>query len=193
VSSLEEKEHLAIFRNGSATSFQWLYNLYFGQVYNYCQSFLNDHQEAEEVTAEVFVVLWKKRASIYTHHSLRPLLFKITRDLVWNRLKQIASHRERKLKYLASHSFRRSVHGSEVIIYREQEEVLRTALKQLPPQQEKVFTLRFLKGRDLNQIAEELEISKNTVKVHLAKSKRFVVNCLTGLLSVILLFYPLSL
>lgn len=182
MSSLEEKGHLTAFRQGNVTSFKWLYNLYFGQIYNYCQSFLNNMQEAEEVTSDVFVVLWKKRTSIYTHHSLRPLLYKITRDLVWNRLKKIAAHREQRAKYLASYSFRRDVHGSEVITYHEQEEVLRSALKRLPPQQEKVFTLRFLQGWDLNQIAEELEISKNTVKVHLAKSKRFVFNCLTGLL-----------
>ena len=37
-----------------------------------------------------------------------------------------------------------------------------------------MFTLKYLNGKDLSQIAQELGISKNTVKVHLAKSKRFV-------------------
>ncbi len=60
----------------------------------------------------------------------------------------------------------------------EQQELLENAMKRLSPRQEKVFVLRYFHGMNLQEIAHELCISKNTVKVHLAKSKKLVTDSL---------------
>ncbi len=78
------------------------------------------------------------------------------------------------------------------MVYQEYLRTIDQAVRELPDQQEKVFTLRYMKGKDLNQISNELEISKNTVKVHLAKSKRTILSYLslkTELGLILLLLY----
>lgn len=165
-------------RLGKLESFEWLYCRYFEKVYYFCLSFTKSPADAEELTSDVFVKIWQKRAGIDPTVSLKPLLFKITRDLSWNFLKQKARKnglREAFIQYASRPAF----YDTEVeIMVNEYYEILDEAIKNLTPQQEKIFSLRFLQGRDLGQIARELKISKNTVKVHLAKSKRFVLDYL---------------
>ena len=186
--SKEEYRHLAELTKGNTKSFQWLYNAYFEQVYNFCISQVRIPQDAEELTSEVFLTVWKKRQIIKPDHPLKPLLFKITRDLVWNHLKRIARNREHRGRYMTHYTLRSFLHGEDVVIFREYQKTLQKAIEKLTPQQQKVFQLRFFQGWDLNQIAAELQISKNTVKVHLAKSKRFVMACLTEFAFIMYLF-----
>ncbi len=180
----EEYRHLVELRCGNSDSFRWLYDKYFQQVYSFCISLVRIPQDAEELTSEVFLIIWKKRRIIQADHQLKPLLFKICKDLTWNHLKRIARDKEHRGRYQTHYALRSYLHGEEVILFREYQNTLKKAIAKLTPQQQKVFQLRFFQGWDLNQIAAELHISKNTVKVHLAKSKRFVMSCLTLLLAV---------
>lgn len=48
---------------------------------------------------------------------------------------------------------------------------IQAALKSLPPQQEKVITLRYIRGLSTSETAKVLGVSLSTVKTHLAKAK----------------------
>ncbi len=173
-----ENIHLTHLKLGKLESFEWLYRHYFENVYYYCLSFTKSPADAEEIASDVFVKIWEKRSLIDPTVSLKPLLLKITRDLSWNFLKQKARKKGLREAFLQQAS-RPSFHDAEIeIMVREYYTILEEAITKLTPQQGKIFSLRFLKGKDLSQIAQELKISKNTVKVHLAKSRRAVLDYL---------------
>lgn len=180
--NVEEYRQLVALNSGDTAAFSWLYDKYFAQIYNFCYSLVRIPQDAEDLTSEVFLTIWKKRTMIRPEVELKPLLFKISRDLTWNHLRRVARDKEHRGRYLTHYALRSYLQGEDVILFREYQNTLKTAISKLTPQQQKVFQLRFFQGWDLNQIAAELQISKNTVKVHLAKSKRFVMSCLTSLL-----------
>lgn len=178
---MEEKEeyiHLTQLRKSNLISFQWLYNRYFKQVYHFCLSLSKSPLDAEEISADVFVAIWKKRATLNPALPLGPLLFKITRDLSWNYLKRVASRKRLQERLLQHYAASKSQNGESDIIFREYLDIMDQVLQRLSPQQQKVFRLRYLKGKDLSQIASELNISKNTVRVHLTRSKRLVLDYL---------------
>lgn len=174
----EEHKHLTQLRQSNLNSFQWLYSRYYKKVYYFCLSLSKSPLDAEEITADVFVTIWKRRATIEASGSLGPLLFKITRDLSWNYLKRIASKKRLQERFLQHYTTSGSQNGESDIIFREYLNIMDQVLHRLSPQQQKIFRLRYLKGKDLSQIASELNISKNTVRVHLTRSKRLVLDYL---------------
>lgn len=174
----EEIQHLIRLKQGNLQSFKWVYHHHYEKVYYFCLALCRSPQDAEEITSDVFVKIWEKRAIIDLTISLRPLLFKITRDLSWNYLKRTASKERLWKQFIQRHHSGATVDGEAEIEFEEYLDLLDLAFTELTPQQQKVFTLRYIAGRDLHQIAKELSISKNTVKVHLANSKKAVLNYL---------------
>ncbi|MBK8505627.1 MAG: sigma-70 family RNA polymerase sigma factor [Saprospiraceae bacterium] len=171
--------HLERFKLGDSDSFVKIYNRYSSHVYHFCLSLTKCPQDAEEITSDVFVRIWQKKAIIDTSVCLQPLLIKVTRDLTWNYLKKMARKKEQHV-FIENYLNTVVEVTDDAVIFSEYEAMIQQALKNLTPQQRKIFSLRYFTGKDLNQISEELQISKNTVKVHLAKSKRMILHYLSN-------------
>ena len=171
----EENIHLVRLKKGNIESFKWLYRFHYEKVYHFCLALCHSPPDAEEITSDVFVKVWEKRKAIDSSLSLKFLLFKITRDLSWNYLKRTARNERLSKEFLRNYQRALTVDGEVEVLFGEYLNILNEAVNKLTPQQQKVFTLRYITGRELNQIASELSISKNTVKVHLASSKRAVL------------------
>ena len=164
-------------KSADSEAFIKIYQRYVSKVYHFALSLTKSPEDAEEITSDVFVKIWQKMEILDADISPLPLLIKITRDLTWNHLKRISrakSHRAFIETYLET-----VVESSaDQLIFNEYQEIVTRALNDLTPQQRKVFSLRYFTGKDLNQISEELQISKNTVKVHLANSKKLILHAL---------------
>lgn len=169
--------HLEQFKSGDSNGFVKIYNLYSSNVYHFCLSLTKSPEDAEEITSDVFVRIWQKKEIIETSICLQPLLMKITRDLSWNYLKKIARKKEQQI-FIENYLNTVVEQTDDAVIYSEYEAIIHQVLNKLSPQQRRIFSLRYITGKDLNQISEELQISKNTVKVHLAKSKRMILHYL---------------
>ena len=49
-----------------------------------------------------------------------------------------------------------------------------SAINQLPPQTRKVFEACFLHGKKYKEVAEEMDITINTVKTHISRALSFI-------------------
>ncbi len=58
--SSQEKEWIALAKQGSQAAFHQLYQLHHRKIYALCWRMLADKDSAEDVCQEVFVVLWQK-------------------------------------------------------------------------------------------------------------------------------------
>jgi RNA polymerase sigma-70 factor (ECF subfamily) len=56
------------------------------------------------------------------------------------------------------------------VVYNEYQHIISNAVNQLPPQQRLVYSLSRDEGLKYNEIADQLNLSKNTVKAHLKKA-----------------------
>ena len=131
-------------------------------------------QLAEEVVLDVFMTVWKKRTQLDSSLSLDPLLFKISKDLSFNYLKK-ALREQRLFSQLTTLEVHPSANATEAHLLTEEYEALATrAIDQLPPQRRIIFALHRQEGLSYEEIAQQLGISKNTVKGQLGKAARFL-------------------
>ncbi len=150
--------------------FQNIYERNLDHVYQYVKSIVHNSIVAEDITAEVFFTIWKKKESLLNYENVEGLLFKISKDLSVNYLKSLAKDQKKKEDFFYYY-FDQSPENNEQILREIQLSALEQAIDQLPEKCRKVVKMKFIEGNSLKQIASELHISVNTVQNHLAKGK----------------------
>lgn len=159
-------EQVKNFREGSEIAFGEIYNHYGLKVYRFSYSFLKDKQQSEEIVQETFISLWESRHKFDESKALEPYLFTIAKRLVLDQLRKVVSNKtliERLTVTIASqhNQTEEQVIFSDLLVFAEK------AINDLPQQQQLVFRLSRLEGLSYDEIAERLNLSRNTVKNHL--------------------------
>ena len=155
-------------RNDDIDAFNTLYWKYHAAVYANALKLIKDPVIAEDIVQEVFVTLWGKRHAIDPEQDLAGWLFVVSHHKTVDQLK-------RKLKQALVQknlSFSREDHSIIVNtdLKEEQLNAIEQAMDQLSPQKRKVFELCKVQGRTYKKAAEELHISKYTVKEYLSEA-----------------------
>jgi len=166
--------HLSGLNRGDPECFRRIYDAYHSLIYYYTLKFIQLENLAEEATADVFIILWKKRALIDPNSTIQAFLFKIAKDTAYNYLKKIATDARLKEKYLEKYPCIDIKNGEVIFLEKEGLAQLNGIIDTLPPKRLEVFKLRYQEGFDNQRIAQELGISINTVKVHLAKARLYL-------------------
>ena len=169
-----EQIHLIGVKKGDKSSFRWVYNHYHASVFRFCLHFIRDEALTKEATADVFITLWQKRNIISTSTSIAPFLFKVAKDISYNYLKKIARNDRLKSSYIDHYPVMESKDGESLFIEQENLEALQHLTDQLPPKRKMIFQMRYYEGLNNKEIAEQLEISINTVREQLAKARQFL-------------------
>ena len=144
------------------------------QVYAYCFKLIRSKETAEEVMMDVFLTVWKKRTQLNADQSLDALMFKIAKDLSFNCLKKLAREQAWQIKFQDQWLHPTYDPIDTQMLTQEYDRVASQAIDELPPQRKTIFTMRRQMDMSINEIAEQLGISKNTVKVQLAKASKFL-------------------
>lgn len=71
-------------------------------------------------------------------------------------------------------------------------EVVYKAIDQLPEERRRIFMMIFVDGKSYQEVMEQLQISKNTVKTQLSRSLKFLRKKLKNRYNEILLFFILK-
>ncbi len=149
--------------------FEVLYRKYYLKITAFALRHLKDKAQAQDLAHDAFLRVWEKRSQFHLETDIRPLLFKIIRDLV-------ASHYKRNLLHDEAIQLAQLTVSSESkeLKVHERMKMLKETVAKLPPKRRKVFELKQWQGLSYQEIADELSISKNTVEVHLTKARQFI-------------------
>jgi RNA polymerase sigma-70 factor (ECF subfamily) len=154
-------------RNDDISAFNSLYWEYHGAVYANALKLIRDPSIAEDIVQETFVALWEKRQSIDPKQDIAGWLFVVSHHKTIDQLK-------RKLRHaLAEKILQEVIEGHDIVeedITEEQLTAIEKAVDQLSPQKRKVFELCKMQRRTYEKAAEELQISKYTVKEYLSEA-----------------------
>jgi RNA polymerase sigma-70 factor (family 1) len=142
-----------------------LHDKYFHQMYLYASKSTNGNEGlAEELVSDCFIRLWENRKNIDIHDSVKHFLFIMLHNHI------IDYHRKKKpLTEPLEQDF--PVPGDEKF-FDDQKQYARlyVAVKKLPDQCRKVLELSIFESLSYQEIAEKLEISKNTVKTQMGRA-----------------------
>lgn len=164
----EERRILELLAQGNAFAFTLLFDHYRGRVYAVALKFLKSPEPAEEIVQEVFLKVWAKRQDVLNVANFEAYLFTMARNVVFDFLKDLAREAVKKKDL---NSILREVAGADQSIIEDQyAKLLQDVVSQLPPQQKQIFRLARIEGLSHQAIAEQLQISRLTVKAHMAKA-----------------------
>lgn len=154
-------------RKNDISAFNTLYWRYHTAIYANALKLLKDPVIAEDIVQDVFITLWEKRLLIDPNQDIAGWLFVVCHHKSVDQLK-------RKLRQSIAEKVLQPViedpHAFEIDIEEEQIRAIERAVDQLSPQKRKVFELCKVQHRTYEKAAEELHISKYTVKEYLAEA-----------------------
>ena len=169
---VEEKKVLELLAQGNEFAFTLLFDHYRGRIFTVALRFLKSRELAEEVVQEVFLKIWSRRQDLVSVLNFEAYLFTIARNLVFDLLKEIAKETMTRNDFIDI--VQQTITADEGLIEEQYHALLNEAVSQLPPQQKQIFRLARVEGLSHQAIAEQLHLSRLTVKTHMAKALRSI-------------------
>lgn len=146
-------------------AFDALYWKYQKALYANIYRLIKEINATEDILQEVFITLWEKRLSIDPDKPVSNWLFVVSYNKSITYLKKVV--REQFLFTDSEEPISWS-NDTEINLTEDRFGLIEKALKQLSPQQRKVFDLCKLQCKSYQETAAELNISKHTVKEYLS-------------------------
>lgn len=157
----------------AATRFDSLFRAYAQKVHYYALKLTKSRIVAEDITQEVFVRLWEKRDAIDPYRNPESYIIITARHLCLNYLKR-AAHNKKIQDELYEAMKKSDWAVDEHLASKELESLYANAIRLLPPQKRKIFSLSRINGLNHIQIASILQLSGNTVKNHITVASRMI-------------------
>lgn len=170
--------------------FNHLFLTYRERVLGFVLLMVKEREAAEEITQEIFLKLWLCRETLHEIDNPEAYLFTAARNRTLNHLRKAANDLQ-LLKELALHMTPAHNDVEDVLLTHEYYRIISNGVALLPPQRRMVYKLSRTEGMNHEEIAEKLNISKNTVKNHLVKTLSFLRRYLlehTANISIVLTF-----
>ena len=164
----DEKDDLKLLAQGNEGAFTRLFDHYRVRIFCVALKFLKSRVLAEEVVQEVFLKVWTRREQMADKLNFEGYLFTMARNQVFDGIKLIAKETTTKKEFALG--VQHVVGTDHPLIEKQYQELLLEAVEQLPPQQRQIFQLAKIDGLSHQAIAEQLHISRLTVKTHMAKA-----------------------
>lgn len=156
---------LALAAEGDQYSFGEFYQLYLSEIYRYILFRVNDHDEAEDLTAKVFLVAWEHLTGARGDSeikNIRAWIYQIARNKV------IDYYRAQKPQELMEGRTDKTLQGTtleneldDLFISRE----LAEGIRQLAKNYQEVIILRFINELSHAEVAEIMNITETHVRV----------------------------
>lgn len=165
-STITEAEYLERLRRGDVAAYMQLYDQYSAHVYGWVLRFVKVPAYAEDIVQEVFLKIWEVRDRLDPQQSFPAYLYKISRNKTFTFLKKNASDEATRLRIMQriGEITESPYHQT---LWAQYQQMLNSAITQLPYQRQRVFTLCRQEGKSYEEAAKELGISRNTVKEHM--------------------------
>jgi len=164
-----EKALLEQVAQGDESAFRIVFDHYRDAIYTFACKVIQHDALAEEIVQDVFVKIWMNRSGLPAVRHFPDFLFIIARNHTLNALRRLARERKLALHTDAGPELP-GVSTEAIIVQRDYDRLLQQAIAQLPPQQKLVYTLGRQEGFTREEIAAQLQLSPETVKVHMAQA-----------------------
>lgn len=162
---LHEHELLERVALGDENAFRTLFNAYHHQLGAYIFRVTDSAELAEEVVQDVFLKIWMNRETLASVKSFKAYLYVVSKNHALNCLRKIIKERNQQVAWDEN-----TINAIPVTDDEQQNKyysLLDQAVNQLPAQQQKVYLLSRHEHLKYVEIAEKLDISRETVKKYI--------------------------
>ncbi len=177
---MEEKELILLLKKNDEKAFQLLVDLFSKKVYNTCIGMLQNREDAEDVTQDIFIAIHLNSKEFKEESSLSTWIYRIT----VNKCLEFIRKKSRKKRFgifksIFSSDGERAIENHSDFIHpgiqlenQERAKILFKAIDLLPEQQRTAYILHKMEQVSYNEIADIMQLSLSAVESLLFRGKQ---------------------
>ena len=160
--------------NGDQSAWEAIVRMHWRRVFNIAYKFVGKHDEAEDLTQDVFLKLFKSLDTFDRRANFQTWLISVSRNLCIDHYRSVRKERETMNRDidpadLTPVSTMRSAHAA--LEQRDRVELLRQALGTLAPTLRTAVMLRDIQELSYQEIADRLRLPEGTVKSRINRGR----------------------
>lgn len=157
---------------GDRAAFETIYKTCCGYVYNVAYRVVGNQEDAQEVTQDVFLIIYRKLDIFRFDSAFKTWVYRITVNTAINYAKKMSKHRKKTVEF--DEAYMVSGQSNEVEEQSDKQfnqNVAASLLNLLNPDQRACIVLRSVEGLSYQEIAETLKININTVRTRIKRAR----------------------
>lgn len=166
--SYTDEQLVAVVRGGSDDAYGELFNRHWENVYNMVYARIRHKTVTEEVTQEIFMKLWDKRADLaienfsaylftcVKHRCINYIESKLSRKKHWDHYKNFLPVQDDST--------------NKTVAFNDLRDALEKGLNTIPEKSKVIFRLNRFEGRSVKEIAGQMNLSEKAIQYHLTRS-----------------------
>jgi len=163
----QEAELLSRLQKGDEKAFAELFYMFYDKLFGFILGITHSKVIAEDITQEVFLKVWQNKTEMVDVENINALLFRIAQNRTIDYLRKSAREVLATSLHLELESQDNNPEPLDLLIHDELKNRLSEAVMQLPPQQQKIYTLYKEQGIQQDEIARQLNLSRSTIQSHM--------------------------
>lgn len=169
--STTERAYLDAISRSDEQAFKSLFLHYFPRIKSFINGILQNEEEAEDMSQDIFVSMWQNRERLTEINNLNAYLFRMAKNTVFRHIERdLLFQNYQQQKELSGFSASEDNNIEDEIYARELEFLISVAIEKMPPQRKNIYRMSREMGLSNNEIAQNLSISKRTVENHLTQA-----------------------
>ncbi|MGA1823788.1 MAG: RNA polymerase sigma factor [bacterium] len=156
---------------GDAQAFDILYRATADFIYTIVFRITNNHDNAEDITQDVFIKIYKNLKSFHFYSSFKTWAYRIAVNTAINACRKEAKNMEGRDEYIFDMTRYPSQGGALDDNKNVDEQRIASLLALLNPDQRACIVLREIEGLNYKEIAEVLNVNINTVRSRLKRAR----------------------
>jgi len=162
-----EQDILIKLKAGNQYGLKDLFELYHQGLCVFALKYVDEFQEAEDIVQETFVQFWEKKHYQSVSSSIKSYLYMTVQNKCLRRLEKQKKVRFENVEHFADQLINEDW---DTDVLEERKRKLLIELDKLPPKGREVLEHIVFRGLKYKEVAEELDISINTVKTQFSRS-----------------------
>ena len=165
---------------GDETAFNTIFHRYKEKLYNYLLKITKSPEIAEEIVIDIFVKIWVGRELMSHIRDLERFLHKVAYHKAIDFLRVASRHARLQKVYIERIEMGTEKLADDLVIDDDFRQILHKAIQQLPPQRKLIYSLSKEEGLTYDQIAQALNLSRNTIKNSMMAATKSISEFLRG-------------
>lgn len=177
---LSDQQLILLVKNGNRAAFSEVYKRYAESLAGFAASKLYDLDDARDVLHDLFVKLWEDRYTLTINDNLRSFLFAAIRYKIIDKIRRNVTRQEYNVLLQAlsepqADAVERQLEAKEL------QHLVDQSLEQLPAKTKQIYQLSRNEYLSIAEIAQQLNLSEQTVKNQLTIALKHLKQAIAGL------------